>query len=105
MNAKAVRALEDWTGAEAEVWDYGVSHSILRIRLKRPSEASYARLVLHECWRVHFDAAWVNADIRVEHLPEHNRYRVHDGDRLSVDCGALYLDDCGADCGPVGSTL
>jgi hypothetical protein len=93
---KALEGLEAWRGGYAVVWDYSISHSILRIRIARKDSDCGAILVLHDCNRLIYDPAWQNVDIRVaEYVGDHarRRYRVTDSERLDVDCGMLYFSE------------
>ena len=75
-----------------QVWDYHVSHSILRLRLKGPSGRP-AILDFVDCSRISFDQAWRDCDFAVKFSGTGNcrRCLVSDGSRFAVDCGNLLL--------------
>ncbi|MEJ2364911.1 MAG: hypothetical protein P8017_09580 [Deltaproteobacteria bacterium] len=88
-NTIAALAARSWEFAK--VWDYSISHSILRIRLNE----STAGLALHDCEHVTFDPVWAINNLKIvsyDH-PHGRRYRVTDGDHLDVDCGQVYFSE------------
>jgi hypothetical protein len=80
-----------WPWESAKVWDYSISHSILRIRLNE----STAGLALHDCKHVAFDPIWTINDLRIVPYEDSHgrRCRVTDGDHLDVDCGQIYFSE------------
>jgi hypothetical protein len=99
MTAAAISDLRSklslWRGSGAQVWDYSVSHGVLRIKLQRPGADSCAVLMLKNCERVSFTAWWDGFDPTIETAEDFDgeRVLVRDADRLNVDCGAAFLSE------------
>lgn len=80
--------LAAWRGARAEVWDYGVSHSILRVHLSRGPSGPSGLLYLYDCGSVSFSHSWEHRALSVRELGSGSRpYEVTDGINLRVECG------------------
>ena len=86
---EAIQVIRSKRWRTAKVWDYSISHSILRLRMDESDEG----LVFHDCDRIEFEVVWKVGDIQVEQYGEGNnkRYRVTDGKNLYVDCGQVYF--------------
>jgi hypothetical protein len=75
-----------WRGARAEVWDYTVSHGIMRLHLSRGPNGPSAVLYMYDCRTVSFSSGWNDSAISARRVPtEVHRWLVIDGDNLSVD--------------------
>jgi len=87
------KLLEHWDGAKAEVWEYSSHHGQLLIRFFREgTHASHSLYLLcKDCRTVHFQAYWLNMQVRVNLKSESgtSAHFVSDGDRLRVECGAV----------------
>ena len=88
---KAIVALASKSWKFAKVWDYSISHSILRIRL----DEKMTGLALHDCNHIVFDPAWTINYIKIVPYEDRHgkRYRVTDGKHLDVDCGQVYFSE------------
>jgi hypothetical protein len=83
-----------WRGARAEVWDYTVSHGIMRLHLSRGPNGPSAVLYMYDCRTVSFSSGWNDSAISARRVPtEVHRWLVIDGDNLSVECGNAFLSD------------
>ncbi len=92
-----LRELRSWQGVTAQGWAYSVSHSQFLLRLYREEEPKGNPIVslyiwLKSCDRVSFSDVWRDAHISIEEKkgkygPE---FVVTDGDRLHVQCGAVF---------------
>src|SRR5687768_16431170 len=91
-NEQSAAQLAAWRGSIVQVWDYHVSHSILRLSLKSQSGRP-AILDFLDCQRVTFDQCWRECDFQVTTSGTGNRrrYLVSDGSRFGVDCGGILL--------------
>ncbi len=83
--------LSTWRGARVEVWDYTVSHSILRVHLSRGPNGPSAVLYMYVCNRVSFSSGWDSAAIVVTQPSVDLNYVVTDGDHIRVECGNVHL--------------
>jgi len=80
--------LAAWRGSRAEVWDYTVGHSILRLHLSRGPNAPSGLLYMYDCSSVSFSRGWENSAVSVRELAAGSRsYLVTDGSNLRVECG------------------
>jgi len=84
--------LSAWHGTRAELWDYTVSHSILRLHLSRSPNGPSALLGMYACKRVSFSSGWERATVSVSQLSDDPiKYLVTDGANLRVECGNVHL--------------
>ncbi len=74
-------------GGMGKIWQYQVSHSWLTIRLTAPSLFGNFHLRCGDCDRAEFDTCWSPAAVQVERIAD--RFLVHDGAHLRVECGIL----------------
>jgi hypothetical protein len=93
-NEQVAAKLAAWRGGIVQVWNYHVSHSVLRLSLKGPTGRP-AILDLVDCARVMFDQCWRDCNFSVTFSGTGNRRRclVSDGSRFGVDCGGLFLTE------------
>ena len=94
---EVLRELRSWQGATAQGWAYSVSHSQFLVRLYRDEDLKGSPIVslylwLKSCDRVSFCDVWRGAHISIEEKegqygPE---FIVTDGERLHVQCGAIF---------------
>jgi hypothetical protein len=91
--ADLLRRLAPWHGGRAQIWDYTVSHSVLRIKLSHDGQDPCAVLYMYDCHRLAFQTSWVDAALSVQVFGsgEATRHRIADGDRLSADCASVAL--------------
>jgi hypothetical protein len=86
--------LHRWRGANAQAWEYSVSHGQLLIRLHReetnPIPSAY--ILCKNCHSVHFESGWKGADMSFTVAPGSYGplYTFTDGKRLTVVCGAAF---------------
>ena len=84
--------LSTWRGIRAELWDYTVSHSILRLHLSRSRNGPSALLYMYACKRVSFSSGWERATVSVSQVSDDPmKYLVTDGANLRVECGNIHL--------------
>ena len=84
--------LSTWRGARAEMWDYTVSHSILRLHLSVGPSGPSVVLYMYACERVSFSSSWERATILVSQLSDGpTKHLVTDGTNLRVACENVYL--------------
>jgi hypothetical protein len=95
--ADVLHELESWRGATAQAWAYSVSHSQFLVRLYREEDLKGSPLVslylyLKVCDRVSFVGIWRDASIQIaERAGKYGReFVVSDGDRLRIECGAVF---------------
>ncbi len=91
----AIKELERWSGARAQVWSYKVSHSQFLVRLHRVEKSTTPLslyLYMKCCHRVAFSDYWDNAAIQIEERPGKYgpEFFVSDGEHLFVHCGAVF---------------
>jgi len=92
IDAEQNARLSIWYGAPAEVWDYSVSHSILRVHMSQGPDSASVLIYMYGCRRVSFLSSWATSKTIVSLLPgEKEMFLVSDGDRLQVECESVYL--------------
>jgi hypothetical protein len=93
VHREALAALAEWGRCWCEVWDYTVSHGVLRVKLGRKGESACAVLVLKNCSEVAFSSSWESSCISVQATgaAEQGRYLVSDAEHLQVECGAVLV--------------
>jgi len=87
-----MRRIESLGVCYAQVWDYSVSHSCLRIRFGN----TFCGLFLDNCSRVSFEPTWNMNAFNMEPLPADRtvRVHVHSGPQFDVECGgAQFIED------------
>jgi hypothetical protein len=83
----------NWRGANARVWAYTASHSVLTIRLQLPDHRGNLHLVCSDCEYFSGPLIWTECDLEIEERDDEvRRLRLIVRDRrakIEVDCGLL----------------
>jgi hypothetical protein len=87
--------LDPWNGAFAQVWDYSVSHSVLRIKVARQGDEQCILVTLVDCDEVSFSSTWDSFRPNLEIFlgPFGERIRISDGAHLRVQCGGVSVSE------------
>ena len=96
------KALDLRRGGVATPWHWTLSHSWFTLRVEKPGVAGNLHLFCGDCERVEFERHILDADILVDEIAGNRRtrgglpstaiYRIHDRDRLLIECGVLRLE-------------
>jgi hypothetical protein len=80
-------------GLRGQVWEYQIGHSQLLVRFHRESSLAGIYLYCKSCDVVHFDAYWLDSDVRFVQSPGKYGpiFTVTDGDHLRVVCSVAFI--------------
>jgi len=88
-NARLI--LEPFIGHQAEVWDYTVSHSVLRIKLEQDESNECAIIVFKACRNISFEPYWQSFNPNISVLESSDRISIEDSDKLSIQTLNIYV--------------
>jgi hypothetical protein len=92
------RLFKEWSGANAQVWEYTCGHGTLLVRLYRGTERGGLFIWCASCHTVRFPGmGWKNVELKLNENAnwrpnsEDFRFEIVEGEKFYVSCGGLSL--------------